>query len=63
MIEITVKYSGKCVECNEWIQKGEKAFWLEGEGIKHLANECIIGFREDDSRLVVIESDEEFWLK
>ena len=63
MIEITVKYSAKCIECDEYILNGEKALWIEGQGIKHLTNECIIGFREDNSRLVVIEPDEDFYLK
>ena len=62
MIEITVKYSAKCIECDELIPKGVKAFWIEGIGIQHLTNECIIGFRDDNSRLVIIDEKDEDYL-
>lgn len=58
---IKVKHSGKCFECNEWIMAGEFALWEEGVGIKH--EECKVELSDDDSRLVVIDPDPDFYLK
>jgi len=61
---IRVKHSGKCFECGGWIMQGEFAYWKKGFGIKH--QECkddSINKIEDDSRLVVIDPDPDFYLK
>lgn len=41
--------------------QGDPAFWIPGIGIKCI--ECKEQFVEDDSRLIVIEPDEDFYLK
>jgi DNA/RNA endonuclease YhcR with UshA esterase domain len=34
--KISLKYSGKCAKCGQWIPVGETAFWEEGKGVWHL---------------------------
>lgn len=60
-VKITVKYSGKCFECREYILKGNSALWYKKIGIKCI--ECATQFIPDDSKLIIIEPDEEFYLK
>jgi len=60
-VKIILKYTSKCFKCGEWIVKKSPALWCKGKGIKCI--ECIVGFTEDNSRLIVIEPDEEFYLK
>jgi len=60
-VKIILKYTGQCFECGQWIMKGSSALWFKGIGIKCI--ECIISFAEDNSRLIIIEPDEEFYLK
>ena len=61
MNRIIVQHSGKCIECDEWIMQGEPALWIQGIGIKCI--ECKEEFTEDNSRLIIYEPDEEFYLK
>ena len=58
---ITNKFAGKCLECSETIYPGETILWSKGFGIKH--QDCVEGFSEDNSRLIIHETDEEFYLK
>lgn len=62
MKTITVRHSGHCTKCGDWIMKGEKALWDEGKGISH--DECPNqDLPVDDTRLVVIDPDPDFYLK
>ena len=50
-IRLQNKYSARCVQCGEWISIGEYVLWLKGLGVKH--EECDVGFREDNSALII----------
>lgn len=58
---ITAKFSATCYMCGDWIDKGDTAYWKKLIGIKHYP-ECPTGITEDDSRLIIQESDEDFYL-
>lgn len=57
--ELEAKFAGKCITCGEKIEVGEKCKWKQGSGIRHV-EECEavdIGFREDNSALVILDKD------
>ena len=56
-ILIETNFPNKCVECGEEIDIGDSTYWKKGIGLKCYP-ECAIGFTEDNSRLVIIDSDD-----
>jgi hypothetical protein len=56
--KIETKFPNKCILCNEQIDIGDTVYWRKGVGLKHYP-ECTIGFRENDSRLIIIDEDDE----
>ncbi|MBA4717758.1 MAG: hypothetical protein HRO68_01050 [Nitrosopumilus sp.] len=62
-IIITAKFNSSCYECGETIQKDETVYWKKHYGVKHYP-ECIIGFREDKTELIIHDKqDEDFYLR
>lgn len=53
--EITLKYRGKCINCDSFIDEGEKALWMQNLGVKHI--ECHVDSQpeKDNSALVIID--------
>lgn len=58
-IKLTVKFSNKCIQCDSYIMKGEKALWMEGLGIKHI--DCpVINLEpvKDTSTMIIIDEED-----
>lgn len=55
--KITAKFTNKCIECGNYINQGDIALWMQNLGIKHI--ECPTGIIEDDSRLVIIDKEDQ----
>ena len=34
--KIKLKFTGKCITCNNYVHKGEEGFWAKEIGIKHI---------------------------
>ena len=63
-IIISAKFTSTCYICEDWINKGDTAYWKKITGIKHYP-ECP-NFEipdEDKTELIIQEQDEEFYLK
>ena len=52
-LEITMKYSGKCIECSMAISVGEIQLWAKGIGVKHI--QCPDPQQEPKSKKTVEE--------
>jgi len=58
-IKIIVKFSGRCIQCNNPIMQGEKSLWNQEYGIKHI--ECPVINKDppvDESRLIIIDNED-----
>lgn len=58
-IQITSKYPNKCKICEKDIDVDEKCLWKKGDGVKHIKpceKEEDIGFREDNSALIIVDA-------
>lgn len=52
-VKLQNKYNSRCVYCGLMIEIGEDILWQKGIGIKH--ETCDVGFKNDDSRLIVLD--------
>lgn len=52
---ITSKYGGKCIECNQGINKGDTILWTKPLGAKH--ETCPTQLSEDNTGITVIDED------
>jgi hypothetical protein len=56
-IKLTNKYDTRCVQCGEWIAKGETVLWLKKLGVKH--EECNLGNEKDDTALIIYDDEQD----
>jgi len=56
--KITLKYRGRCINCDHFISEGDQAFWMQNLGVKHI--ECPVDLEpvKDNSALVIIDEDD-----
>ncbi len=62
-ITITAKFSSKCIQCDEWIMKGDTCYYDKKNSVTHYP-ECETQLKEDKTELIIFdEQDEDFYLK
>lgn len=55
-IKLINKYDARCVQCGEWIAKGETVLWLKKLGIKHIdCNAESKDIPKDDTALIIYD--------
>ena len=63
-ITMNVKFSTKCIQCNEWIMRGRTAQWKEGTGLRCYPECENVGIpKEDETQLIIDDQEEDFYLK
>ncbi len=56
--KITLRYTGKCINCDHYISEGDEALWMQNLGIKHIECPVDLELVKDNSALVIIDEDD-----